>query len=260
MKATLLVPAYNPDKHLLDLIKEIRAHSPSMQILVVDDGSAPAANCIFDQLKLVYGCILCRHLENCGKGAALKTGIGHLLRCAPDCLGVVTADADGQHRAVDILKLMRAMQRHPGCLVLGTRRFDGQQVPFRSRWGNRITSGVFRGVTGTACADTQTGLRGIPAAYARFALAVPGERFEYEMNLLLSAARAGIPFWAEPVGTVYLDRNHSSHFRTVRDSARIYGVVLRHLCRALLPGSEKRGGPAAGMAGMPNGDDEKKAV
>lgn len=236
----LIIPALKPDERLVQLVKEVRAIAPNLQIVVVDDGSGPACGHLFDQLKFMYDCILCRHPENYGKGAAIKTGIGHMKQRCPGCAGYITADADGQHRPVDILNVAKALGRHPGHLILGTRDFSRKQVPFKSRWGNRITSGVFHLTTGTACPDTQTGLRGIPARYAELALDVPGERFEYEMSFLMAAARQSIPFMEVPIGTIYLDGNRSSHFRPVRDSARIYGIILGYLARPLFRRRKKQ--------------------
>ena len=229
----LIIPALNPDERLLQLVKEVQAIAPGLQIIIVDDGSGPAHGQIFDQLKFAYDCILCRHHENYGKGAAIKTGIDHMKRYFPGCAGYITADADGQHRPADILKVAKALQQHPDHLILGTRDFSQKQVPFKSFWGNRITSGVFRLITGRSCPDTQTGLRGIPARYAELALEVSGERFEYEMNFLMTAAQNRVPFLEVPISTVYLEGNRSSHFRPVRDSARIYGTILKFLVRPL---------------------------
>jgi len=234
MTNTLVIPALHPDEQLLALVEEMRAISPDMQIVIVDDGSGPAYGQIFDQLKFMYDCILCRHPENYGKGAAIKTGIGHMSRRYPSCTGYITADADGQHRPGDILKVAKALQQHPDSLILGTRDFCREQVPFKSRWGNRITSGVFRLITGMNCPDTQTGLRGIPAQHVELALEAPGERFEYEINFLMAAAQNCVPILAVPISTVYLEGNRSSHFRPVRDSARIYGSILKNLTRPLL--------------------------
>ena len=56
---------------------------------------------------------------------------------------------------------------------------------------------------------------------------MPGDRYEYELEVLLRAEAAGVPVVEEPVATVYLDDNVSSHFRPRRDGARIYGQLAR---------------------------------
>ena len=112
--------------------------------------------------------------------------------------------------------------------VLGVRRFTGQ-VPVRSRIGNDATRVLFRLATGRRLVDTQTGLRGYRSDLLPSLLAVPGERFEYELNVLLRAARDGQPLTEVDIATIYLEDNASSHFRPVADSARVYAPLLTFL-------------------------------
>lgn len=233
MNTVIVIPALNPDEKLVSLVERLKGLD-APPIVVVDDGSAEQSKAVFQRLEHINGCIVCRHEKNLGKGAALKTGI----RCAdhfyPGAAGYVTADADGQHSAADILYVSSVLEKHPTALILGTRDFSGQDVPFRSRWGNRITSFVFRVSTGVRCPDTQTGLRGIPKALKEPCLAVPGERFEYEMNLLLAFARERVPMIEVPISTIYLEHNASTHFHPVIDSLRIYLNILRFGLSSLL--------------------------
>jgi putative flippase GtrA len=153
--------------------------------------------------------------------------MGYLIINAPDLIGCVTADADGQHTPEDIVRVALRLTENRESLILGSREFSGENVPWKSRMGNRITSAVFRLQTGRRCVDTQTGLRGIPAMLMRRIMYVPGERYEYEMNVLLHAADNDIAFASVPIQTVYIDKNRASHFRTVCDSARIYSGILK---------------------------------
>ncbi|MDO4175113.1 MAG: GtrA family protein, partial [Eubacteriales bacterium] len=151
----------------------------------------------------------------------------------PGLTGVVTADGDGQHDTADIARVAAETERRPNCIVMGTRDFSSGNVPLRSRFGNRFSSLFFRLSAGIPCPDTQTGLRGIPAAQFDFALSIPGDRYEYEMNLLFAAARQHIPLQYIPIQTIYEDGNQTSHFRPIRDSARIYAMPLRFLTASL---------------------------
>ncbi|MFZ0530474.1 MAG: GtrA family protein, partial [Propionicimonas sp.] len=139
---------------------------------------------------------------------------------------VVSADSDGQHLMLDVLRVAAALDTGAG-LVLGVRRFTGR-VPLRSRVGNTVTAAVFGLFTGTRIADTQTGLRGYPHELLAWALEVPGDRFEYELNLLLQATRDRLPIEQLEIATVYLRDNAGSHFRPVRDSLRIYRPLLAY--------------------------------
>jgi putative flippase GtrA len=121
-----------------------------------------------------------------------------------------------------------------GAIVLGVRDFSQPQVPWRSRWGNRITSLVFRIFVGMTLSDTQTGLRAIPAGLLSTMTAISGDRFEYETNMLLEMKAQGLPYCEQTIRTVYIEENQSSHFRAVRDSWRIYKLILAHFFRYTL--------------------------
>jgi len=232
MKPVIIIPAYKPDLKLITLVSRIKYISDEdLYIVIIDDGSGQEYSDIFEKLKSNYRCDLCVHEKNTGKGAALKTGFEYAAKTYPQACGYVTADADGQHAPEDILKVAGALIRDKDHLVLGVRDFHSEIVPFKSKWGNRITSGVFQLSTGLKCADTQTGLRGIPSEYAQFCLAVPGERYEYEMNMLTEMVLKGVPFSYISIKTIYLENNRSSHFHPFRDSVIVYYNILKYILR-----------------------------
>ena len=221
----VLVPAYEPDGRLPALVDALRTAAPETSVVVVDDGSGPAYRPVFDAVRAL-GCTVLTHPANRGKGAALRTGFRFAVEQRPG-EDVVCADSDGQHGVVDVLRVAdRVRGGEP--LVLGARRFAGD-VPARSRLGNSVTRVLFRLATGHSLQDTQTGLRGYRAALLPWLLSVPGDRFEYEFNVLLQAARRGHPIGEIEIATIYLEGNASSHFRPVVDSARIYAPLLTFL-------------------------------
>lgn len=229
MKTALIIPAYRPGQEMLELIEQFRGRE-EFSAVVVDDGSGEAYRAIFDALP--DGVRLLCHEVNRGKGAALKTAMAHVLKEMPECELALTADADGQHRMQDILRVNEAARAHAGALVLGSRRFEGD-VPLRSRLGNGITRQVFAAASGRRVYDTQTGLRAFDRdAMARF-LEVPGERYEYEINMLLDAAQSGMPIHEETIETVYLNDNASSHFNPFRDSIKIYMCIFKFCASSL---------------------------
>ena len=225
----VLVPAYEPDGRLLALLDALRADAPDAHLLVVDDGSGGAFAPVFAAARR-HGCVVLTHPVNRGKGAALKTGFRHVVEHAPG-EDVVCADADGQHRPDDVLRVAAHVQDGAD-LVLGVRGFTGA-VPLRSRVGNALTRTLFRLATGRDVRDTQTGLRGYAAGLLPWLLTVPGERFEYEVNTLLQGVRRGLPLDQVDIATVYLQGNASSHFRPVLDSARVYVPLLTFLLSSL---------------------------
>ncbi len=224
----ILIPAYEPDERLVELVADL----PQAPVLVVDDGSGPAYQQIFAAVA-ARGATVLTHASNRGKGAALRTGFAHTSAQFPG-YAVVTADCDGQHAAADVATVAAAVEEHEGrVLVLGCRAFTGE-VPARSRFGNTATRWVFRAVAMRDIPDTQTGLRGLSADTLEWACSLPGDRFEYEFRMLLEAGRAEIDIVSVPSQTIYTDGNASSHFRPLRDSARIYASLPKFAASGLL--------------------------
>lgn len=227
----LLIPAYEPGQPLLNLITDVKDKCPDMKIVIVNDGSSKRFEEIFDSAREM-GCDVLTHSENRGKGAALKTGF-NLISRSDDYEGIVCADCDGQHRPYDILRVARAINRNPKAIVLGIRRFSSQ-VPARSRLGNRLTSMFFRLVTGQKLDDTQTGLRGYSYRMLPWLCSIRGDRYEYEMSILLEAPGAGYCLEEVEIETLYLNGNKSSHFRVCIDSARIYWPLLKFCSTSII--------------------------
>jgi glycosyltransferase involved in cell wall biosynthesis len=227
----ILIPAYKPDRKMIELIEALQA-AAFCQIIVVDDGSGPAFTPLFNQA-LELSCTVLRHSINMGKGRAVKTGLNHGLLAGKLNDGVITADADGQHTPADILKIAAAMADDPAALVLGVRNFSGA-VPLKSRLGNGITRFFFSLIHGGDVRDTQTGLRGLPAEQIPLFLSLPGERYEYEMNMLLSIRPHEIKLIQIPIDTVYIEGNRSSHFNVVQDSVRIYRLLVKFIASSLV--------------------------
>ena len=225
MKSVVIIPALNPDEKLIELVEELK--QKDIRVVIINDGSEEKYGNVFKILKYKFRCQVCTHTKNMGKGVALKTGIRYASLKYPDCIGYITADADGQHSVADILKVSDALENNPDSLALGTRNFNESNIPFKSRWGNRITSFVFHLSTSQRCPDTQTGLRGIPQKLTETCLSIPGTRYEYEMNMLLEMGRNQIPFVYVPIATIYLADNQSSHFHAVKDSLCIYLNILK---------------------------------
>lgn len=225
MNIPALIPAYNPDKTLLSVIAGL-IDLGFEHIVVVDDGSKPECKYIFDALRDMEQCHVLQHAVNLGKGRALKTGLNHIYLSDKKAEGVITVDADGQHLAEDVLSVAEAFLRNPDKLIIGSRKF-GKETPLRSLLGNVLTHIIFRILVGKRVSDTQSGLRCLPANKIPDLLALEGERYEYEMNMLISARVMGLEILEEEITTVYLDHNRSSHFNPLIDSMKIYFLLLR---------------------------------
>jgi len=221
----ILIPAYRPSASLPDVVRALAAKAIPA-IVIVDDGSGPEYQEVFSRATAFPNVHLIRHATNLGKGAALKTGINYALCAFPELVGIVTADADGQHHPDDIVRIAGTMLAHPDCLVLGSRGFDGD-VPVRSRFGNTLTSMVVRALIGQKLTDTQTGLRGIPTSLLLRILRIESTGYEYELEMLIAAHHSSVPVIEEPIRTIYEAGNKYSHFNPIVDSMKIYFVLAR---------------------------------
>ena len=227
----VVIPSYNPDEKLAQTVLGLK-NAGFRDIIVIDDGSSAETKKNFPEPG--DGVTVLRHEVNRGKGAGLKTAFRYILENRPDAAGCVTADGDGQHRTEDIAACAKAMLSEKDRVILGARDFSLPHVPERSKKGNRITSRVFRLLFGMKITDTQTGLRAIPRKYLAPFIRVSGDRYEYETNMLLSMKRDSIPFSEVKIDTVYIDDNQTSHFRPVRDSIRIYGLILSFVLSSVI--------------------------
>ncbi len=221
----VLIPSLSPDEKLPAYVKELLAADFGL-ILVVDDGSAPEYQPIFAEIAGWDRCAVTHHEVNRGKGAALRTGFAYIKEKTA-LRGVLTADSDGQHTVPDTLKLAAELGKKEEVL-LGSRDFsrNNPNVPPKSRFGNRMTSGVFRVLYGHWLPDTQTGLRAFDRNLIDFMLSVTGDRFEYEMNMLIQCSAKKIPMRPVTIETIYHEENKGTHFHPIRDSWRIYKLLL----------------------------------
>lgn len=225
----LLIPALNPDDSFITYVRELRCAGFS-RIVAVDDGSREDLKYIFATLRDEYGCELITHPVNLGKGRALKDGflyINEKYGEYDDYRGIITADSDGQHTVADVIKLNNLLDgADTPTLFLGSRDFDLDIVPQKSKKGNKITSRVFKLLYGKHIGDTQTGLRAISRGLVDEYAHLDGDRFEYEMNMLIYATRAKHNIVEEPIETVYINNNSETHFRPFVDSFKIYKLIL----------------------------------
>jgi len=223
---SVVLPSLNPDEKLLTVVDGLLEYGFT-DIILVNDGSASVNFHYFEEAAAHPEVHLLHHDVNRGKGAALKTAFSWFLENRPDAIGVVTVDGDNQHHPEDTRACALHMQK-TGHLTLGVRDFSQPDVPARSRSGNRITSTVFKIFVGMTISDTQTGLRAIPRSQLEILNNVWGDRFEYETNMLLALKENALPFDEVKIRTVYIEENKSSHFHPIRDSWRIYKLILSH--------------------------------
>ncbi len=230
-EVAVLIPSLAPSDRLIEIIGNIKKVGFE-RILIVNDGSDLSYDECFNKAEDL-GVTVISHAVNLGKGRALKTGINYILTEWKDCVGVITADSDGQHSAEDILKCKEELLATGDKLVLGCRNFSETNIPLKSKVGNIITARVMQILVGVSVSDTQTGLRGFSRELMKRYLEVSGERFEYETNVLLFSKEEGIDIVEVDIETIYLENNKSSHFRPFIDSVKIYGLFLKFIIASL---------------------------
>ena len=229
-QAVILIPSLEPDGRLPAYIRELREKGFG-KIVVVDDGSGEAYQPIFQEVSGVEGAVVLRHEVNQGKGVALKTGYRYIQENLTDITGVITADADGQQTVKDCIRLAEQLGKGERALYLGSRDLKQENVPPKSRFGNNLTSIIFKLLYGQYLPDTQTGLRAFRKEELPFMTEVEGKRYEYEMKVLIACCRAGIQMIPVTIETIYENGNEGTHFHPVRDSIRIYRVILGSFIR-----------------------------
>ena len=230
MDICAIVPSFNPDEKLLDVIKALKS-SNFKHIIVVNDGSE--SKHYFDLVQ--NDCDVLHHFKNLGKGRAMKTAFNYYLNNYSDsCVGIVVVDGDNQHGINDVCACAQQLLTDTDSLVLGVRDFDMSHVPKRSRIGNKITARIFKMLCGLNISDTQTGLRAIPNKAISVFLDTSGERFEYETNMLLETKGNSIPIKEIKIETIYIEENKTSHFNPITDSISIYKVLFKFLSSSIV--------------------------
>ena len=227
-KRIALIPSYEPDGALLQVVSELLAHP--FIVVVVNDGSNSSFDEIFKQLTSEVHYL--SYKENHGKGYALKYGFKYIRDYLKLDTTVVTMDSDGQHKVKDAIRICDACEQVGG-LVLGSRYF-GKGTPFKSRFGNFMARTSFLISTRHKIYDTQTGLRAFNTSLLDMLIHVKGNRYEYEMNVLLEAIRQEVPINEERIETIYLDNNSGTHYNPFKDTWRIFKEVIKFSASSLI--------------------------
>ena len=211
----ILIPAYRPDHLLIELL--INLKQEGFDAVVVNDGSGEKFDDVFNEAEK-YAVVLKQNI-NRGKGAALRLGFSYVNLHPNNHNYVITCDADGQHAVKDIVRVNDKLHETNN-VVLGSRKFD-KSVPKRSRNGNFMSRLCRTLITKEYVPDDQCGLRGFPIKDVFNIITLPGDHYEYEMNVICNLQIKRLKFKEVPIETIYLDGNKSSHFKPNLDTFRI---------------------------------------
>jgi glycosyltransferase involved in cell wall biosynthesis len=219
----VVIPAYQAQGHVGKVVEALltsrKTVTPIPKVLVVDDGSTDDTG----NEAARAGAVVERHTQNRGKGAALVTGLRWAQR--EGFTQIVTADADGQHLTSDILRFTQ-LPTAPDAIVLGVRDLVHAGAPSANQFSNGLSNRFLSWFTGQQLRDTHCGLRRYPVS-ATLALSCKDTGYAFEAEVLIRAARAGIPIEQVPISVYYPpEKERLSHFRVVRDPYRIIIRVL----------------------------------
>jgi glycosyltransferase involved in cell wall biosynthesis len=215
-KVVAVLPAYNAEKTLTPVVRGLRKALPGVYIVGINDGSPDGTGALLRS-------VCDRTIEfpaNRGKGAALRAGFAAALE--RDCTRVLTIDSDGQHDPAFAPSILEALDRFH--IAIGTRDLTGEQMPKHRRVANFLSSAATRMVSGGAVSDSQSGFRGIRREVLEEVHA-EGDRYEFETDFIIRAARAGFTFTNVPISTIY---GPPSYFREFSDAMKVMGVLWKH--------------------------------
>lgn len=198
MKIFLVIPLYNEEKHIVDVIKGVAKYD--LPIVVVDDGSMDSSKLKVQSSKL-RGVIFLSHKVNLGKGAAMKTGAEYAFSKGAEA--VIFMDSDGQHAASDLPKFVKALNEKCD-LVFGSRNLN-LDIPFVRYIGNKVASVFVNLLFGIYVSDLVCGFRALTKnGYKKIEWESTGYGVETEM--VVRSAKSGLKSCEIPVETIYHDR------------------------------------------------------
>lgn len=225
----VVIPVYNPPSMFSPFVEKLRG-ATSEQIIIVNDGSHTVFDPIFQGLQQLPKVTLITHEQNKGKGAALKTAMHHVMNRHPEALGIITADADGQHVPVDIVSCDSIARKTNEALIVGT-RVARKNMPLRSRTGNAVTRSFLQLLHRVHVGDTQSGLRYIPQILMQQCVVSVFDTYDFELDMLIQAAQVRLPIVEFPIETIYINNNKASHYKVWKDSYYVARVFVHHLIK-----------------------------
>jgi len=210
---TIIIPAYNEEEGILDLIAKLKELPENYDILIVDDGSTDSTY----RLAANTGVKVIRHPYNKGYGAALKTGI---MNAETDV--VMLMDADGQHKPSDITKVLQYINEYD--MVVGART-RGSKIPLIRRLGHKILYETARYLSGTKIPDLNSGFRAIKKSVATEFMRILPNSFSFTTTITLACIKSGYNVKYVPISTP--KRVGKSKIKLFRDGFNFLMMILK---------------------------------
>ena len=232
-RACAVIPTYDNPRTIGDVARKVRSHVPL--VIVVDDGSAPEGRAACAELAAAGVAEVHRLEPNRGKGGAVKTGFEIAARHG--CTHAFQVDADGQHDLSRMPEFLRAAAERPEALVLGYPVYD-ETAPRTRLIARRFTKFWVDLWIGRhdVVRDALIGFRVYPLEAARNS-GTRANRMDFDVEIVVRMARAGVPTVNLPVGVRYLTKGEGgvSHFQPLRDSLRL-SLMHSRICTGIMLG------------------------
>ena len=225
-KIAILICAYNEGTYVKDVIESCAGNYP-LDIIVVDDGSTDnTAEEVSRLTKKFSGRIfLISHPENMGKGKALRTGFEFAVK--NDYEGVITIDADGQHKTAEISSFLKTLREKNPDIIVGSRFSNTKGMPFLRLATNFITTWIISAIAGKKINDVQSGYRYISRKVLEN-IKLETANFDTEPEILLKAGWAGYKILNVPISTIY-HKNFVSHVSPGKDTVKFFKLIFKSM-------------------------------
>ncbi|MCA9731890.1 MAG: glycosyltransferase family 2 protein [Deferribacteres bacterium] len=220
----ILIPAYNAEAHIDDLLNRISKFTDErIVIIVIDDGS-------FDNtveiVKLHKTVNLLKHEYNKGKGDALKYGIKIILERYPRSTAVIFIDSDLQHEPEKIPQFINAYEQGRGDFIVGRREISLRKMPFARIISNLLTSCMLSLKLKQKIYDSQCGYRLVSLFYLQNDVTFQMGNYAFETELLIKAGKKGAKFFHIDIPTIY--HGSQSYIHGLRDTLAFIKTFLRY--------------------------------
>jgi glycosyltransferase involved in cell wall biosynthesis len=205
-KIFAIIPGYNEQTHIREIIKETKKYTPN--IIVVDDGSKDKTS----EEARKEDIIVLKHIINLGKGAALKTGCDYAVK--QGAKKIVVLDADAQHEPTEIPRFLSELDNAD--VVLGYRERN-KAMPSILRLGNGFINKITKLLYGIEVRDTQSGYRAFTSeAYKK--IRWKSSNYSMESEMIANIGKKKLKYKEIPIKTIYADRYKGT---TILDGAKI---------------------------------------
>jgi glycosyltransferase involved in cell wall biosynthesis len=221
---SVVIPAYNEARTIVDVIRRVQAAPFHTEIIIVDDFSTDGTRELLRQTESAGGVRVLFHERNQGKGAAIRTGIA-----AATGDVVVIQDADLEYDPKDYPALLEPIFDDRADVVLGTRFAGGGAHRVLFFWhyvGNRILTLLCNMVSNLNLTDVECGYKAFRTSVLR-QVTLASNRFGFEPEVTIKVARKGFRIYEVPVS--YSGRSYAEGKKiTWKDGVAAIYTILRH--------------------------------